>query len=97
MLGTKVDTDLSVPINMRHQIKPAGRVLKVPAIALMLFMSAVVPLEGVEALSREQTDWYSRGIVRQQTINGMTARPKKQQQPKRKKRKAHRTSHRHKR
>jgi hypothetical protein len=62
--------------------------MRVVAIALVLLMSAA--LSG-EALGRAQTDWYSRGIIRQQTINGMT---KKKQSPRRKKRKAHATSHR---
>ena len=69
--------------------------MKFAAIALMLFMSLVIPGELFEA-SAEQTDWYSRGIVRQQTINVMTARQKRQQYLKRKKRKARTKPHRHK-
>ena len=65
--------------------------MRFAAIALVLLMSAALSGESTQALGRAQTDWYSRGIIRQQTINGMT---KKKQSPRRKKRKAHATPHR---
>jgi hypothetical protein len=71
--------------------------MRLGTIALLLLMSAGVPGEGFEALGRHQTDWYSRGIIRGQTINVITAQQKKQQYLKRKKRKARAIPHRHKR
>lgn len=69
--------------------------MKLVAIALVLFFGAALSGEGFEALGNAQTDWYSRGIVRQQTIRVGTARQKRKQYLKRKKRKAvirHRTT-----
>ena len=71
--------------------------MRLAAIALMLFMSAAVPGERFEALGRHQTDWYSRGIIRGQTINVMSAHQKRKQYLKRKKRQARTIPHRHKR
>jgi len=62
--------------------------MKSTAIALTLFVSLLVPAEGFEASGSPQTDWYSRGIVRQQTIK-LTTKQKKQQKAKRKRRRAH--------
>jgi len=69
--------------------------MKTAAIALALLMSVVLLGEGFEASGRTQTDWYSRGIIRQQTIN-LNAHQKKQQTIKRKRRKAHPAPRRHK-
>jgi len=68
--------------------------MKSTAIALVLLMSAALSGETLEALGREQTDWYSRGIIRQQTINVMTAQQKRKQYQRKKKRKPHATPHR---
>ena len=62
--------------------------MRLVAIALVLLMSAALSGERSQVLGRVQTDWYSRGIIRHQTINGMT---KKKQSPRRKRRKAHAT------
>ena len=69
--------------------------MRFAAIALVLFIGPALPGERFEAWGRNQTDWYSRGIVRQQTINVMSARQKKEQYLKRRKRKAHAIRHRH--
>ena len=66
--------------------------MKLTATALVL-LSLALPEVGFAAASREQTDWYSRGIIRQQTIK-LTARKKRQQYLKRKKRRAHTVRHR---
>jgi len=68
--------------------------MRLAAIALVLFIGAALAGDRAEALGRAQTDWYSRGIIRQQTINGMTGRHKSKQYRTRKKRKAHATPHR---
>jgi hypothetical protein len=60
--------------------------MKFAVIAMGLLISVAVPEVGFAA--REQTDWYSRGIIRQQTIR-LTARKKRQQYLQRKKRRAH--------
>lgn len=66
--------------------------MKVVAIALVLLIGAALAGERAEALGRVQTtDWYSRGIIRQQTINGMVGRHKSKHYRTRKKRKAHAT------
>lgn len=67
--------------------------MKFAATALVLLFSLALPEAGFAASAREQTDWYSRGIIRQQTIK-LTARKKKQQYLKRKKRRAHTVRHR---
>jgi hypothetical protein len=68
--------------------------MKCWAIALVLLMSAALSGEVFETQGRAQTDWYSRGIIRQQTINGMTPKQKNRKYRNRKKRKAHSTTHR---
>ena len=67
--------------------------MKFAAIVLVLFTSLTLLGEGSEALGRAQTDWYSRGIIRQQTINA-TTHQKKQKAQKKKQRKARTTRHR---
>ena len=70
--------------------------MKLAAIILMLLMSGGLPAEEFAAHGGPQTDWYSRGIVRQQTIKGMTARQKRKQYQMRKRRKPPATTHRRK-
>lgn len=66
--------------------------MKFALIAMGLLISLALPEVGLAATAREQTDWYSRGIIRQQTIK-LTSR-KKRQQNLRKKRRAHTVRHR---
>jgi ribosomal protein S30 len=67
--------------------------MKFALIAMGLLISLALPEVGFAAPAREQTDWYSRGIIRQQTIK-LSARKKKQQYLRRKKRRAHTVRHR---
>jgi hypothetical protein len=68
--------------------------MKLAATALVLLFSLGLPEGAYAATAREQTDWYSRGIIRQQTIRTKTTRKKQPQHSKRKKRQAHTTPHR---
>ena len=95
LLGIKADADISMANTLEHRFKHKSAILKPAAIALVLFMSAAFPEQRVEAFEH-QTDWYSRGIVRRQTINVMTAQQKRQKHSKRKKRKANGIPHRQK-
>lgn len=70
--------------------------MKVATIVLVLFISGALSAEGFAAPGRPQTDWYSRGIVRHQTIKLMTARQKRKQYLQRKRRKPPATTHRRK-
>ena len=62
--------------------------MKLAAIALTVIISAPLP---AAALAGGQTDWYSRGIIRQQTINLNPPQKKKQKRVKKKKPKAQST------
>lgn len=68
--------------------------MKLAATALVLLFIPGLPEGGNAATAREQTDWYSRGIIRQQTIKTTTARKKRKPSSKKKKRRAHSTRHR---
>ena len=68
--------------------------MKLAATALVLLFSLALPEVRFAATAREQTDWYSRGIIRHQTIKMTTARKKRQQYLKKKKRRAHTVRHR---
>lgn len=67
--------------------------MKFAAMILMLLTSAAV----FGAASTEtQTDWYGRGIIRQQTIGvGRTSRQKRRQHEARQRRRARRNSRAH--
>ena len=67
--------------------------MKVASIALVLFMSGGLPTEEFAAPGRPQTDWYSRSIIRHQTIKLMNARQKRKQYQSRKRRKPYATTH----
>jgi hypothetical protein len=68
--------------------------MKLAATALVLLFSLALPEAGFATTTGEQTDWYSRGIIRHQTIKMKTAQKKRQQYLKRKKRRAHTVRHR---
>jgi hypothetical protein len=95
LLGTEVDSDLSRVITVRTLIQVEKSISRLSAIVLVLLMSPIIPTERFESLGRDQTDWYSRGIIRGQTIRLTTTRQKRQQYLKRRKRKVHASSHRH--
>ena len=64
--------------------------MKLATATLVLLFSLALPEVGFATTAAGQTDWYSRGIIRHQTIK-LTAKKKRQQ---RKKRRAHTVRHR---